>query len=42
MWGVNLLVDSITTLAIVLLFRPVLDKAFGGLGRLSRPANAAG
>ena len=30
----NGLVGSITTLAIVLLFWPVIDKAFGGMGRL--------
>jgi TctA family transporter len=36
----NGLVGSITTLAIVLLFWPVLDKAFAGLGRLWRPAKA--
>ena len=33
----NGLVGSITTLAIVLLFWPVIDKAFGGVGRLWRP-----
>jgi putative tricarboxylic transport membrane protein len=37
----NWLVGSITTLAIVLLFWPVLDKAFGRVGRLWRPAKAA-
>ena len=36
----NGLVGSITTLAIVLLFWPVLDKAFGSLTRKLRPAKA--
>jgi putative tricarboxylic transport membrane protein len=36
----NGLVGSITTLAIVLLFWPVLDKAFNSVGRLWRPAKA--
>ena len=36
----NGLVGSITTLAILLLFWPLIDKAFGGLGRLWRPARA--
>jgi len=36
-WG-NALVGSITTLAILLLFWPVIDKAVGHVGRLSRPA----
>jgi TctA family transporter len=36
----NGLVGSITTLAIVLLFWPVIDKAIGGVGRLMRPAKA--
>src|SRR5258708_2553754 len=36
----NGLVGSITTLAIMLLFWPVIDKAFGGIGRLLRPAKA--
>ena len=38
----NGLVGSITTLAILLLFWPVLDKGFGSLGRLLRPAKLAG
>jgi putative tricarboxylic transport membrane protein len=38
----NGLVGTITTLAIVLLFWPVLDKAFNSLGRLWRPAKAEG
>jgi putative tricarboxylic transport membrane protein len=37
----NGLVGSITTLAIVLLW-PLIDKAFGSIGRLWRPANATG
>jgi putative tricarboxylic transport membrane protein len=37
----NGLVGSITTLAIVLLFWPVIDKVFGSVGRLWRPAKAA-
>jgi len=36
-WG-NALVGSITTLAILLLFWPVIDKAVGHVGRLWRPA----
>src|SRR5260370_1270347 len=36
----NGLVGSITTLAIALLFWPVIDKAFGSVGRLWRPAKA--
>jgi len=36
----NGLVGSITTLAIVLLFWPVIGKAFDGIGRLWRPARA--
>jgi TctA family transporter len=36
----NGLVGSITTLAIVLLFWPVIDKAFGSVGRLWRPVRA--
>src|SRR5258706_244898 len=36
------LVASITTLAIALLFWPVIDKAFASMGRLWRPAKAAG
>jgi putative tricarboxylic transport membrane protein len=39
---VNGLVGSITTLAIVLLFWPVIDQAFGSVGRLLRPAKASG
>jgi TctA family transporter len=38
----NGLVGSITTLAIVLLFWPVIDKAMTGVGRLLRPAKALG
>jgi hypothetical protein len=38
----NGLVGSITTLAIVLLFWPVIDRAFAGVGRLWRPAKAEG
>jgi putative tricarboxylic transport membrane protein len=37
----NWLVGSITTLAIVLLFWPLIDKAFGTVGRLMRPAKAS-
>src|SRR5437899_3062593 len=36
----NGLVGSITTLAIVLLFWPVIDKAFGSITRMLRPAKA--
>jgi hypothetical protein len=36
----NGLVGSITTLAIVLLFWPLIDKAFGSFGRLMWPAKA--
>jgi len=36
----NGLVGSITTLAIALLFWPVLDGLFGRVGRLWRPAKA--
>ena len=36
----NGLVGSITTLAIVLLFWPVIDKAFGSVTRMLRPAKA--
>src|SRR5664279_5715001 len=36
----NGLVGSITTLAIALLFWPVIDRAFSGIGRLLRPAKA--
>src|SRR6266852_4516427 len=36
----NGLVGSITTLAFLLLFWPVIDKAFGSVGRLMRPAKA--
>src|ERR1700688_3487850 len=38
----NGLVGSITTLAILLLFWPVIDKAFASLGRLMRPAHTSG
>jgi TctA family transporter len=37
----NGLVGSITTLAIVLLFWPVIDRIFGRMGRLTRPANVS-
>jgi TctA family transporter len=37
----NGLVGSITTLAIVLLFWPVIDTAFGCLSRFFRPKLAA-
>jgi TctA family transporter len=36
----NGLVGSITTLAIVLLFWPVIDKVFGSVTRMLRPAKA--
>jgi TctA family transporter len=36
----NGLVGSITTLAIVLLFWPVIDKVISGAGKLMRPAQA--
>ena len=36
----NPLVGSITTLAIILLFWSLIDKAFGSVGRLMRPAKA--
>src|SRR5207245_3106437 len=36
----NGLVGSITTLAVVLLFWPVIDKAFGSITRMLRPAKA--
>ncbi len=36
----NGLVGSITTLAIVLLFWPVIDRAFGSVGRLWRPSQS--
>ena len=38
----NGLVGSITTLTIVLLFWPLIDKVFGSVGRLWRPAKASG
>jgi putative tricarboxylic transport membrane protein len=38
----NGLVGSITTPAIALLFWPLIDKMFGSVGRLWRPANATG
>src|SRR5258707_12516941 len=42
MFWSNGLVGSITTLAIVLLFWPVIDRALGNVGRLMRPAKASG
>jgi putative tricarboxylic transport membrane protein len=33
---------SITTLAIALLFWPVIDTAFSSVGRLMRPARVTG
>ena len=36
----NGLVGSITTLAVVLLFWPLIDKVFTHVGRLLRPAEA--
>jgi putative tricarboxylic transport membrane protein len=33
---------SITTLAIGLLFWPVIDRVFGSIGRLWRPAKVSG
>jgi len=36
----NGLVGSITTLAIVLLFWPVIDRAFGSVARLLRPVKS--
>jgi TctA family transporter len=36
----NGLVGSITTLALVLLFWPVIDKAFSRVGQMLRPAKA--
>jgi hypothetical protein len=36
----NWLVGSITTLAIALLFWPVIDKAIAGAGRMLRPPKA--
>ena len=38
----NWLVGSITMLAIVLLFWPLIDKAMSGMGRLLRPARISG
>ena len=38
----NGLVCQITTLAIMLLFWPVIDKAIGSVGRLLRPVKVAG
>jgi putative tricarboxylic transport membrane protein len=38
----NWLVGSITTLAIALLFWPLIDKAISGAGRLLRPAKIFG
>jgi len=37
----NLLVGSITTLAIMLLFWPVIGKAIGQIGELLQPAKRA-
>ena len=39
LWS-NWLVGSITTLALVLLFWPVIDRAFGSVTRMLRPAKA--
>ena len=36
----NGLVGAITTLAITLLFWPVIDKVFTGIGQVLRPARA--
>ena len=36
----NVLVGSITTLAIVLLFWPVIERLFGSVARMLRPARA--
>jgi hypothetical protein len=36
----NWLVGSITTLAIVLLFWPLIDRAVAGVGRILRPVRA--
>jgi putative tricarboxylic transport membrane protein len=36
------LVGSLTTLAILLLFWPLLDKAVGSIARRWRPAKASG
>jgi hypothetical protein len=41
-FGSNGLVDSITTLALLLPFWPVIDRAFGSVRRLWRPAKTAG
>jgi putative tricarboxylic transport membrane protein len=38
----NWLVGSITTIAILLLFWPVIDRAFGSVGRLWRPTGISG
>jgi putative tricarboxylic transport membrane protein len=38
----NGLVGSITTLSIILLFWPLIEKAFGSIGRLARPAKSVG
>jgi TctA family transporter len=38
----NGLVGSITTLGIALLFWPLIDKAFGAVGRLWRPSKISG
>jgi putative tricarboxylic transport membrane protein len=37
----NGLVGSITTLAILLLFWPLIDRAIGGVGRMWRPVTAS-
>jgi putative tricarboxylic transport membrane protein len=38
----NGLVGSITSVAIALLFCPLIDKAFGSVARLWRPVKTAG
>jgi putative tricarboxylic transport membrane protein len=38
----NGLVGTITTIAVALLFWPVIDRAFAGVGRLMRPTRAMG
>jgi TctA family transporter len=38
----NGLVGTITTLAITLLFWPLIDKAFSSVGRMLKPAQATG
>lgn len=37
----NGLVGTITTIAITLLFWPLIDRAFAGIGRLMRPTPAS-